>query len=801
MQKINFSNGWRARRLDSSDKFQEIIIPHDAMITEKRSDDSMGGHNIGYFEAHDYEYQKSFFVSDDDYGKHFVLEFEGVYHQAVVYLNGQKIAFRPYGYTNFFIELDSDLKYGKENLLEVVVQNRLQPNSRWYTGTGIYRPVNLYIGEQEYITENGIQIKTLSINKPTIELTLSTVGAKEAKIEILDDDQVIKEISYTIDNGLDNSKSCSIIPIVLPEASLWSADKPKLYQAKVTVGNDEVIETFGIRTVELSVEEGLLINGKREILRGACIHHDNGMLGACAFPESEERKIRIMKDAGYNAIRSAHNPCSKALLEACDRIGMYVLDEYLDGWYIHKTQYDYALYIEDWWQKDLDNLVSKDYNHPSVIMYSLGNEVSETAEPKGIQLTKTMRDYLHQLDNTRPVTTGVNIFFNFLSSIGLGVYSDEKSQKEVETKVQKKKTPVGSEFYNTLAGMVGADFMKLGATLYPCDLKTRDAFASMDVAGYNYGILRYKKDLKKYPNRIILGTETFCSDAYDFWEFAKKNPRIIGDFVWAGMDYLGETSVGAWVYPEYKPEDAPEHGWLTAGSGRYDILGLPVYGEAAYTKVAFEQVKGPLMAVKPLHMQGKHSPSAWKMTDALNSWTFPGSEGKMAEVEVYSRQKIVRLFVNGRQVGAKMPKSGRVIFKTPYVPGVIKAKEYDKNNQEIGEVELRTADNQTQISLFPETKAYQDKLLYIPIAYTDQKGIVKPTMRGRITVEVEGAQLLALGHACPYNIEGYRNHFTDTYYGQAMAILKVIDKDEVIIKVTDGKYSQDMKLDVEEMVL
>ena len=263
----------------------------------------------------------------------------------------------------------------------------------------------------------------------------------------------------------------------------------------------------------------MLLNGKRTILRGACIHHDNGVLGACCYEDAEWRKIRILKENGYNAVRSAHNPCSKALLDACDHLGMLVMDESVDQWYIHKTEYDYVNYFMDWWKQDLKDMVEKDYNHPSVILYSTGNEVSETAQPRGIALTKEMTEYLHGLDPTRPVTCGINIFFNFLSSIGLGVYSDEKARKEVE-KPQKKKA-VGSEFFNNMAGLLGDEFMKRGATLHGCDVKTRDAFANMDIAGYNYGIYRYKHDLKKYPRRLILGSETFCKDAYQFYELAK----------------------------------------------------------------------------------------------------------------------------------------------------------------------------------------------------------------------------------------------------------------------------------------
>lgn len=795
MKKINFSQNWYVRQLDSNQAYQEVTVPHDAMIYENRSSESMGGHNIGYFEANDYEYKKTFYVPLEDKDKHYVLEFEGVFHQAVIYLNGKKVMFRPYGYTDFFVDLDSYLNFGKDNTIEVVVQNHLQPNSRWYTGTGIYRPVHLYIGENEYVKENGIKIKTLSIDLPTIEVSVLAKGSTKALVEIFDGKNRLSEASVQLsdDNGVLSGK----VAIELPTAKLWSQQSPKLYHAKVTVGHDQVDEIFGIRTIDWNVDQGLLINGQREILRGACIHHDNGMLGACSFPEAEERKVKKLKEAGYNAIRSAHNPCSKALLSACDRLGMLVLDEYTDGWYIHKTKYDYALYIDEWWQNDLIDMINKDYNHPSVIMYSTGNEVSETAQPRGIQFTKEMQEFIHQLDETRPVTVGVNIFFNFLSSVGFGVYSDEKSLQEVENKKNKKKAPVGSEFYNTLAGMLGSHTMKIGATLYPCDLKTKDAYENMDIAGYNYGILRYKNDLKKYPNRLILGTETFCSDAYTFWEIAKENPRILGDFVWAGMDYMGEAGIGSWVYPEYAPVDAPKEGWLTAGSGRLDLLGQ-AHGEAAYTKVAFEQVKGPLMAVRPVHMEGNHSPSAWKMTDALLSWSYPGCEGKKAEVEVYTRDEVVRLFINQRQVGVKRAKNGRAIFNLPYEPGTLTAKTFDRSGNLLGEVSLKTASEKTIISLFPEGSAVHGQLMYVPIEYTDEVGNIKPMERGRIHLEVTGGELVALGHACPYNPDGFHQTDTDTYYGQAMAIIRVGTEEELSIIADDGQYHTKLTLLTEE---
>ena len=375
---------------------------------------------------------------------------------------------------------------------------------------------------------------------------------------------------------------------------------PQLYTLQAAYGTDTAAARFGIRSLAWG-REGLLLNGSRIILQGACIHHDNGLLGAVCHPDAVRRKVRILHENGYNAIRSAHNPCSKALLDACDEQGMLVMDEYIDHWYIHKTEHDYVDYFNDWWRSDLESMVKKDYNHPCVILYSTGNEVSETAQKKGIALTKQLTRYLHRLDDTRPVTCGVNIFFNFLSSIGFGVYSDKKAKKQAEDATKKKKA-VGSQFFNNLAGLLGSEFMKHGATLHGCDVKTRDAFANMDIAGYNYGIYRYEHDLKKYPDRLILGSETFCSDAYRFRELAKKEPRLIGDFVWAGMDYLGEVMVGSWEYADNAPRFDGGLGWVSAGSGRIDLTGKPL-GEALYTRVALEQAEGPFLAVRLLGLQ------------------------------------------------------------------------------------------------------------------------------------------------------------------------------------------------------
>ena len=781
--------GWTCRHLGDTAPGKAVTLPHDAMLAEPRTAISAGGTNTGWYEGYDYEYQRTLTVPENELADTHILEFEGVYHNAEVWLNGQKAAFRPYGYTNFYVDCAPYLHAG-ENELRVIARNADQPNSRWYSGAGIYRPVQLWKARGAHITLNGVKIRTLSLQPAIVEVRVKTTAPGTVRLTVDDLPAMQQE-----------SDGEAVFTLTLDNARLWTPETPNLYTCRVSFADDEVTETFGVRKVEWGTD-GFLLNGKRYIIQGACIHHDNGLLGAVCDPDAVARKVRLLKENGYNAIRSAHNPCSKALLTECDRQGMLVMDEYIDHWYIHKTEHDYVDYFNDWWHQDLTDMVEKDYNHPCVVLYSTGNEVSETAQKRGIALTKEMIDFLHGLDDSRPVTCGVNIFFNFLSSIGFGVYSDEKAKKEAERaekakqrgeKAAKKKA-VGSQFFNNLAGLLGDEFMKRGATLHGCDVKTRDAFANMDIAGYNYGIYRYKHDLKKYPQRLILGSETFCNDAYKFRELAKQEPRLVGDFVWAGMDYLGEVMVGSWEYADYAETFDGGLGWVSAGSGRIDLTGKPL-GEALYTRVALEADNGPYIAVCPVNHTGdRHSPSAWKMTNAMPSWSWTGCEGRKANVEVYARAARVELVLNGHTVGSKTLKNDCLArFSIPYESGTLEAVSYDAADHEIGRYKLQSAGGATSLTLDAEEPAAQTgHLCYVRLRYTDENGITKPLMRGNIQVQVRGGTLVGLGSACPFNKHSYLDSETDTYYGEALAIVRMGDGDAMTIAASDGEYSAEL---------
>lgn len=800
MRAIPWNTGWTYKHYNSDESPMPVTLPHDAMLGEPKSRTAAGGTNTGWYEGFDYVYEKVWAPEKDFAGKKLILEFEGVYRNAEVWIDKEQAAFRPYGYTNFYVDVTKYFEHGEKRSIRVIARNADQPNSRWYSGAGLYRPVTLWVGDPKvYIPVNGVRIRTEAIDPAVISVEVKTSCPGRVSIEVLDGGQSVAKAQADSDGSVR-------VKMNIPDAKLWHVDTPNLYTCKVTFGEDTVCETFGIRTLSWG-NDGLCINGRRVIVLGACVHHDNSLLGACCDEDAVERKVRLLKDVGYNALRSAHNPCSKAFLRECDRQGMLVMDEYIDHWYIHKTEYDYVDYFKQWWKQDLKDMVEKDYNHPCVIMYSTGNEVSETAQPKGIALTKKMTDFLHSLDDSRPVTCGINIFFNFLSSVGFGVYSDKKAKKEAERakkakeagKTSKKKA-VGSQFFNNLAGILGDEFMKRGATFYGCDVKTRDAFANMDIAGYNYGIYRYAHDLKKYPHRLILGSETFCNDAYKFYEMAKENPRLIGDFVWAGMDYLGEVMVGSWEYSDYAKTFDGGMGWVSAGSGRIDLTGKPLC-EALYTKVALEKAKGPYIGVCPVsHTGDKHSPSAWKMSNAIESWSWAGCEGKKANIEIYARAARVEVFINGKPAGTAVMKKDCIAKMTcVYESGIIEAVAYDSAGSEIGRTSLKTADKETRLWALPEKETVREgRLSYIRLKYADVHGITKPLERGIIKVSVEGGTLEGLGSACPFYERSYRSDEADTYYGEALAIVRAGSGQTVKVKASDGIHETEVVIPVEK---
>ncbi len=761
MKRISFNDNWTCNGTS-------VTLPHDAQILEKRAPNaSDGGH--GYFPGGVYTYEKSFVAPAEWADKKVLVEFEGVYKNSTVYLNGVEIGGHKYGYSTFTAELNG-LKCGEENILTVVADNSRLPNSRWYSGSGIYRPVWLYVGEQSGINYRGVTVKTLSLTPCKILVKTNAEGT--AKVEILDGDKVV---ASDIGNEL---------TLEIPEAKLWSDETPHLYTARVAVGDDVVEEKFGVREIKWS-NKGLFINGKMTLLRGGCVHHDNGILGAATYDESDWRRVRILKEAGFNAIRAAHNPCSRAMLEACDFYGMYVMDELFDMWYNRKTKFDYGCDFEEEWAKDTALMVERDYNHPSVIMYSIGNEVAEPAEEKGVEYGKKMVELIHGMDDSRPVTCGINLMIIGRAANGQGIYKDGEMSSDVNQKKEDVDTKNASLAFNIMASFIGTGMNK-GGNSPKVDAIATPIINALDVSGYNYGSGRYPLEEKQHPERIIFGSETFPQDIYKNWEMVKKYPYILGDFMWTSWDYLGEAGIGAWSYTGGMPFNRP-YPWVLAGSGVINILGIPD-ASCRYASTVWGLEKAPRIGVKPVNHPGvRPSKSVWRGTNAIESWSWKNCDGNKAEVEVYSDQAKVELILNGKSLGKKAVKECKAIFKTKYKAGTLEAVAYDRSGKEVSRRSLCSANGDIKVRVLPEkTTAKAGEILYVPVVIAGDNGVIESNADKRLSVSVDGGELLAFGSANPCTEEQYHVGTFTTYYGRTLAIVRACNSGSVKVSV-DGE--------------
>ena len=750
--KIDFCNEWTFCK--EGGQPVPVHLPHDAMLLEQRDGGCWNGVNSGYFPGGKYVYEKIFDLSEQDIGKSIVLHFEGVYQNCTVFINGQKAGSHRYGYTAFDVDI-SDVVHADSNRVTVHVDNSLEPNCRWYSGSGIYRPVHLLIRERVHI--EAVHIETISIAPAEVKVNVITTAEVPVTVNIYD--------------GGILAASGKPGVIAVPNAKLWSAETPNLYTCVVRAGQDDQQIRFGIRKLEWSAKTGLLVNGQRVLLRGGCIHHDHGVLGACEFCDAEERRIRILKECGFNALRIAHNPASQTTLELCDKLGMYVMNEAFDGWYVPKTYHDYARWFETEWKNDLTALVESSRNHPCVIMYSTGNEVSETATQKGAEVCRMLTDFVHSLDDTRPVTAGINVLLNVYANVGLGVYRDKGDYKPepLPRKGGYKEKKTGSAFFNAMAQKLGSlmFFMSGGRK---GDKACLGAAQGLDILGLNYASSRYDADAAKYPDRIMVGSETMAADLPYNWERVKKHPQVIGDFVWSAWDYLGEACIGDWTYHSYK--GLP----LLAGQGMIDITGKPL-ASMYFMQIVWGLRKEPFIGVRPVnHAHETCSTGAWQFTNAIDSWSWQGYEDVKATVEVYASASSVRLTLNGSVIGTKPVKKFKAIFQVVYQPGSLTAEALDERGKVISCHSLTTAGTETTLTVKPEKRVLRPNgqdLCYLPIEFTDQAGCLKPYMEQRVEIKVDGAAALAgFGSAQCKTDEVFDKNYHNSYRGRALAVLR-----------------------------
>lgn len=762
MRRILFNEGWEFRKEHGD--WHPVTLPHDAMQGEKRDPQAPSGNAGAYYHGGKYSYEKTFTLLEEEVSDIIRFQFDGVYRNARVFINDKQAGGAAYGYLPFFADA-TGLVHSGDNVIRVEVDNSEQPGSRWYSGSGIYRPVWMWKGNASYIEPWGIKVNTVSLEPAVIQVEVER-SSGEVEIEIWDEDKLV------VTGKGDKAE------LTIPNAKLWSDASPNLYRCHVILresGNivDEADQTFGIRTLRWD-NKGFYVNDKRTLLQGGCIHHDNGILGACSYPEAEERRLRIMKQAGFNAIRCAHNPAGTLLLEACDRLGIYVMDEMWDMWYQRKNRFDYGCDFPANWKTDVETIVARDQSHPSVIMYSIGNELTEPHNEAGVIQAREISQLFKKLDSTRPTTIGLNLALVAMTAMGHGLY-DNVDEPGAATP-----PATNSTEFNQAVSQNGMR-LTMAACRNEVEALSRPVLAEVDIAGYNYATPRYPLEAECNPERVVVGSETFPHQLAATWKTMEQCPYVIGDFMWTAWDYLGECGIGAWSHTEDALEFLKPFPWKLADTGAFDILGDP-NGEALWASAVWNGKTS--IGVQPVcYAPEEVTKASWRGTNSLPSWSWKGCEGNPAVVEVYTPASYAELYLNDQLIERQSVNEMRAVFTVSYKPGKLETIVYDENNLECDRAELCSVQGEVKWSIACESDTLkQGQVAYFPISLCDESGKVERNNDAILEIEVEGGELLGFGSANPRTKAEFNEGRYPSYFGRALAAIRV--SDDKSLKVT-----------------
>lgn len=691
---------------------------------------SSGGRDTGHTVGGIGWYRKRFRLPPLASDAHVEVVFDGVYMNSEVWLNGNRLGDHPYGYTPFVFDLTPYLNRTGENVLAVRVAN-LGRNSRWYSGSGVYRHVRLNVTRKQHFALWG-----LSVTTPTVAEEAATVHLRAR----VDNTQPGTRISVRLYDPSGAVVAQTTGPaaaeagfsLAISRPQLWSPDTPVLYRAECDLTNagqiiDHGTTTFGIRQVRIDAVNGLTINGKAYKLRGGCIHHDNGLLGSAAIDRAEVRKIELLKARGYNAIRTSHNPPSPALLDACDRLGILVMEEAFDCWRVGKNPEDYSVYFDGWWQDDLAAMILRDGNHPSVILWSIGNEIPEAGKPDGVETARKLAETVRRLDPTRPVTQAINI-------------------------------------------ANGPDVTR------PDGKPDQAAIQFLDVAGYNYKLQTAEPEHKQFPDRVFVGTESMPQQVVDMWRIVDRAPYVLGDFVWTAMDYLGESGIGM-CYLSGDPIGTPPYPWFNSYCGDVDLVGQQK-PQSLLRDVIWGLSTVEVAVVRPVPDKKTENIFPWGWRDELRSWTWPGQEGKPLDLSVYTKGDRAEVTLDGRKVGEQVIGDAdkcKAKITVPYAPGKLVVTAY-KGDQKIGESTLETVGAPAGLRLKADRaqiSGHRGDLAYVLIEVVDRDGRLVPDAVEVVEVALSGAgEVAAFGNANPRGVASFRQPVAKTWHGQALAILR-----------------------------
>lgn len=763
MLKRNISKDWKFQR--NKGEYQTIDLPHDYAIGQARSADC-GDTGNGFFPTGNGKYVKYLCF---DPGKHYTLDIDGAYMNTQVFLNENYLAKHPHGYTPFLVDLTDCVRTEGTNKL-VITTSPLPNSSRWYPGNGIYRDVFLWEGGDIRIGPWDLFISTASIdaNTATVRLRFTVTADRSADVRLRFS---ITHGDYAKVEELALSVPCAEQDhfITVEDPLLWDMENPHLYALKTEIFEGETLldtscNSFGIRTVSADPHNGLLLNGKPIKLRGGCIHHDHGVLGAAAFPAAEERKLRLLKQAGFNAIRTAHNPPSLALLECCDRMGIIVMDEAFDVWNKQKRPNDYHWFFEDWHARDISYMVKRDRNHPCVFSYSIGNEILEIDGTSNAgKWSKHLVEEVKKHDDTKLVTSGIQRSF-----VSRPSRSESIDPEEYKAYTQKTHAP--------------ANFEKVLEIV-------KDYEAPLDIIGLNYHYHRYELDHQLCPEHIIWGSETHHQSFYKSWALTKEKPYILGDFTWTAFDNLGEVGAGRGLWArdgKLSKLTLAAYPWRACYQGDLDLCGYRRPQSYFREAVWLGGIEPRIFVTHPEHYGEDFTGTGWHWQDVNESWTYDDKYvGQPIKAETYTDAEKIEWFVNDRLVGESIPQEGIATVHTVYEKGHITAVAY-KQGTECGRFTLCTTGPATALRVEaeqPEFLADHRDLCYFDISATDSQGRLVTEAEQEIHCTVMGGELLGIFSANPCNEDQYTSPRCHLFKGRALAIVRTSTPGTVGIKV------------------
>lgn len=699
---------------------------------------SEGGVSTGHVVGGVGWYRKHFTLPTADNGKLVAVRFDGVYMNSDAWINGHLLGNHPYGYTSFEYDVTPYLKpAGQENVIAVCVCNEGK-NSRWYSGSGIYRHVWLTVRNPIHVPTWGVFVTTPEVSKDEAEVKIESLvcNGTGGETDVVVRARVLSpkgKVVETTESKLHlpaNETTTVEQTVEVQSPKLWSPDSPELYSAEVEIASDgktldKTSTDFGIRNIEVDAEHGFRLNGKMIKLKGCCMHHDNGPLGSAAIDRSEERRVELMKANGFNAIRTSHNPPSPAFLDACDRLGMLVVDEAFDCWNEGKNPQDYHLYFKDWAKRDIASMVERDRNHPSVVIWSIGNEIPEQFRDNST--AKMLREVVLSHDPTRPITQAICTDF--------------------------------------------------GNVMRHWDQLSDVAFRYLDIGGYNYEPGKYESDHKRNPQRVMMATESFPKDCFDYWSQVEKHPYVIGDFVWTGMDYFGESGIGHTSLSSEQDSFLMPWPWHDAWCGDIDVCGFKK-PQSYYRDVVWGRSPIEMEVHAPMQAGVWERVSGWGWPDETRSWNWPGQEGRPLQVAVYSRCDAVRLELNGKLIGEKPLSAATKLtarFDVPYQPGELQAIGLI-NGKEVAKTTLKTAGEPKAVRLIADRstiRADRNDLSYITVEVVDRNGNRVPNATIPVHFSVSGVgELAATGSSAPDDPSSFHAPLRTTYEGRCLAILR-----------------------------